>query len=101
MRGLGEKRQKREATRASELRKAHSSENVYFLPEKIPLSRLRPLRDVERSHDGAELLARHMVRGHGRRAVATWSDQRMRWIEPYWKGPEMAAIVEREYRMKL
>jgi len=25
----------------------------------------------------------------------------LRWIEPYWKGPELAAIVEREYKLKI
>jgi hypothetical protein len=33
-------------------------------------------------------------------AAKTWADQRLRWIEPYWKGPDMAAIIERAYRLK-
>jgi hypothetical protein len=41
-----------------------------------------------------------MVRGHWRRAVKTWTDQRLRWIEPHWKGPDMAAIIEHAYRLK-
>jgi hypothetical protein len=40
-----------------------------------------------------------MVRGHWRRAPEGWKDQRMRWIEPYWKGPDLAAIVERAYKL--
>jgi hypothetical protein len=100
-RGLGAKRQKRAETRAAELRKAHSSESVFFLPGKIPISRLRQLRAVERSEGGGELFARFMVRGHWRHPPATWTDQHLRFIEPYWKGPDMATILEREYRMKL
>jgi hypothetical protein len=43
---------------------------------------------------------RFMVRGHWRRAAVTWKDQRPRWIKPYWKGPEIAAVIERAYRLK-
>ncbi len=43
---------------------------------------------------------RFMVRGHWRRAKASWKDQRPRWIKPFWKGPDMAAVIERAYRMK-
>jgi hypothetical protein len=25
---------------------------------------------------------------------------RMRWIQPYWKGPDIAAIIERTYKLK-
>ena len=32
-----------------------------------------------------------MVRGHWRRAAPGWKDQRVRWIGPYWKGPDIAA----------
>jgi hypothetical protein len=38
--------------------------------------------------------------GHWRRAARIWADQRLRWIEPYWKGPDMAAIIERAYRLE-
>jgi hypothetical protein len=41
-----------------------------------------------------------MVRGHWRRAAASWKDQGMRWIEPYWKGPDIAAVIERTYKLK-
>lgn len=101
VKGFGKKRQDRAATRAAELRKAHSNESVFVLPGKIPITRLRQLRDMERSSEGRELFSRFMVRGHWRRPATTWSDQRLRWIEPYWKGPEMATIIEREYRMTM
>ena len=45
-------------------------------------------------------MTRFMVRGHWRRARADWKDQCLRWMEPYWKGPELAAVIEREYQMK-
>lgn len=99
VKGYGKKRQQRAATRAAELRRAHSDESVFFLPGKIPIARLRQLRAIEGSATGRELFARFMVRGHWRRPPTTWSNQRPRWIEPYWKGPEMATIIEREYRM--
>jgi len=41
-----------------------------------------------------------MVRGHWRRPAKKWTDQRLRWIEPYWKGPEMAAVIEKAYRLR-
>ncbi|MCX5748067.1 MAG: SEC-C metal-binding domain-containing protein [Proteobacteria bacterium] len=80
--------------------KSFSSEEVYFLPGTIDITRVRKLQELERAPDGRELLRRHMVRGHWRRAAKTWSDQRLRWIEPYWKGPDMAAIIEQAYRLK-
>jgi len=29
-----------------------------------------------------------------------WTHHRLRWIEPYWKGPDMAAIIEHAYRLE-
>jgi hypothetical protein len=77
-----------------------SSENVYFLPGKIEISRVRNFQKLEQVVSGRRILHRFMVRGHWRRAAAKWTDQRMRWIEPYWKGPDIAAVVERAYRLK-
>jgi len=77
-----------------------SSEQVWFLPGTIDISRLRALEAKQREEGGGQLTHRSMVRGHWRRAAKGWKDQRPRWIKPYWKGPEMAAIVEREYRLK-
>ena len=48
----------------------------------------------------ATIEKRFWVRGHWRRPNASWEDQRLRWIKPYLKGPEMTAIVERAYAMK-
>ena len=47
-----------------------------------------------------KISARFMVRGHWRRANPSRTDQRQRWIEPYWKGPEIATVIEREYRLR-
>ena len=80
--------------------RAFSSEEVYFLPGTIDITRVRKLQELERAPGGRALLRRHMVRGHWRRAAKTWSDQRLRWIEPHWKGPDMAAVIEQAYRLK-
>jgi hypothetical protein len=77
-----------------------SSEEVYFLPGTIDITRVRKIQEIERAPQGGEMLRRYMVRGHWRRAQQNWTDRRLRWIEPYWKGPDMAAIVERAYRLK-
>jgi hypothetical protein len=44
---------------------------------------------------------RFMVRDHWRQANPSWKDQRVRWIAPYWKGPDIAALVERAYQLKM
>jgi hypothetical protein len=93
-------KQARAARRAEALRKDHTGEDVWHLPGKIPISQVRALRELQGGSDGGALFARSMVRGHWRRAPETWRDRSPRWIEPYWKGPELGAIVEREYRMK-
>ena len=46
------------------------------------------------------MMTRFQVRGHWRKANPSWHDQRLRWIEPYWKGPELATIIEKQYEMK-
>ena len=85
--------------RAEALRNKHCGDDVWHLPGKIPISHVRALREMKRGADG-ELFARSMVRGHWRRAPEAWKDSNPRWIMPYWKGPDLAAIVEREYRLK-
>lgn len=94
------KKQAQAARRAEALRKDHTGEDVWHLPGKLPISQVRALRELQRDSDGGALFARSMVRGHWRRAPETWRDRSPRWIEPYWKGPELGAIVEREYHMK-
>jgi hypothetical protein len=45
-------------------------------------------------------MSRFMVRGHWHRPAKAWKQQRPRRIRPYWKGPDMAAMIERAYRLK-
>ncbi len=77
----------------------YSSDEVWFLPGVIKISRLRQLQELERVPSGRKLLHRHMVRGHWRRPPKSWKDQRPRWIEPFWKGPELGAVIERAYQL--
>jgi hypothetical protein len=76
-----------------------TSETVFFLPGAIEISQVRRLQELERVPSGRGLLHRFMVRGHWRWPPTAWRDQRVRWIEPYWKGPDLAAIVERTYKL--
>jgi hypothetical protein len=94
------KEQARTRRRIESLRSEHTGEDVWHLPGRIPISQVRALRELQRGSDGGALFARFMVRGHWRRAPETWRDRSPRWIEPYWKGPELGDIVEREYHMK-
>ena len=71
-----------------------SSEQVWFLPGTIDISRLRALQAKQREEGGGQLTHRSMVRGHWRSAAKGWKDERPRWIEPYWKGPDMAAMTK-------
>jgi hypothetical protein len=79
---------------------AFSADDVYFLPGTIDITNVRRMQELERAPQGREMLRRYMVRGHFRRPARNWSDQTLRWIEPYWKGPDMAAVIERAYRLK-
>ncbi|MBL4849340.1 MAG: hypothetical protein JKY65_27755 [Planctomycetes bacterium] len=82
------------------LQHPHSREEVVHLAGKVAVGRVRQLSELEARDEGARLFSRFMVRGHWRRAAKDWKDQRLRWIEPYWKGPDLASIVEREYRLR-
>ncbi len=77
-----------------------SNEDVFFLPGAIEISHLRNFQQLERIPSGRTILHRFMVRGHWRRAAPGWQDQRIRWIAPYWKGPDIAAVIERTYKLK-
>ena len=79
---------------------AYSSEEVYHLPGHIDIRELRQLQNLSRSPGGGQLMHRFLVRGHWRRPNPSWQDQRPRWIKPYWKGPDVAALIERSYRLR-
>jgi hypothetical protein len=78
----------------------YSSEEVYFLPGAIEISQLRRLQELHRIPAGRTIARRFLVRGHWRRAPVNAADQRMRWVRPYWKGPDMATIIGRTYKLK-
>lgn len=77
-----------------------SSEDVFFLPGAIEISQVRRLSELQRHSKGRSALRRFMVRGHWRRARADAADQRMHWVRPHWKGPDMATVIERTYKLK-
>ena len=77
-----------------------SSESVFFLPGTIDISALRAIQHARRGAGDREQIHRCLVRGHWRRANTGWKDDRPRWIEPHWRGPTAAAIVERQYRLE-
>ncbi len=76
-----------------------SSQEVIYLPGKINISHVQKMQAVEKSKSGGKLMVKFMVRGHWRRANPKWKDQRPRWISPYWKGPDLATVIERQYRL--
>jgi len=80
--------------------KSISSEAVFHLPGKIRISQIRRYQKLRGLETGRRLYKRFMVRGHWRRANPAWKDQRIRWIEPFWKGPDVAAVIEKEYRLE-
>ena len=77
-----------------------SSDSVYFLPGTIDIRSVRRFQELERAPEGRSMLSRFMVRGHWRRPQKGWTEQKLRWIEPYWKGPDMASVIERAYKLK-
>ena len=98
---LGKIKQHRLSNKIKEMKKVYSAENAFFLPGKIEISKLRLLSKLEKTSKGRTIMKRFMVRGHWRKANPSWKDQNLRWIEPFWKGPDLAAVIEREYRMKI
>ncbi len=95
----GEKR-RRAQRQVARFRNEATGEDVFYLPGKIPISQVEQLSKIEGSKSGGQLMTRFMVRGHWRTANPSWNDQRPRWISPYWKGPDLATVIEREYEMK-
>jgi hypothetical protein len=85
---------------AQEAVAGHSAEEVYYLPGHIDIRELRQLQAVDRAPGGRALMHRFLVRGHWRRPGPSWKGLHLRWIRPYRKGPDMAALVERAYRLR-
>ncbi len=78
----------------------HTADKVFHLPGTIDIQNVQRLAAIARAPAGREIMHRFLVRGHWRRPNPNWKDQAMRWIEPYWKGPDMASVIERAYRLK-
>jgi hypothetical protein len=76
-----------------------SHEDVFYLPGRIVVG-----NQGGESHPHGEpsyiIQKRFWVRGHWRRPNPSWEDQRLRWIAPYLKGPELTAVIEREYELR-
>ena len=77
-----------------------SSEEVYFLPGAIEISRVRQMQEAGAHAQRATAAPPLHGPRHWRRPAPDWRIQRMRWIEPYWKGPDIAAVIERTYRLE-
>lgn len=73
---------------------------MFFLPGAIEISEVRRLQELDRHSEGRGVLRRFMVRGHWRRARAGAAEQRLSWVRPHWKGPDLATIIERAYKLK-
>jgi hypothetical protein len=93
-------RKSRTGSPKGQARRVFTSEEVFYLPGPIEISNTKHLQELGRTVEGGKLLHRFMVRGHWRRPNPSWKDQRLRWIAPYWKGPDLAATIERTYRLK-
>jgi hypothetical protein len=76
-----------------------SGDGVYYLPGRITIGPQQAGDAQAGTRTGTTIVQRFWVRGHWRRPHTSWQDQRVRWIAPYLKGPEMAAIAEREYAL--
>lgn len=96
----GPKKRKKLSRQIDKLAKTYSLEDIFFLPGKIDISQYQRLSGLQKFREGRRIHSRFMVRGHWRKAATHWKDQRLRWIEPYWKGPDGAIPLDREYRLK-
>lgn len=77
-----------------------SGETVFYLPNRIVIGPPQGTSDLPAGKPGRQIEKRFWVRGHWRKPNPSWEDQRLRWIAPYLKGPEMTAIIERAYDLK-
>lgn len=77
-----------------------SGETVFYLPNRILIGPPQGASDLPSGQPGRRIDKRFWVRGHWRKPNPSWEDQRLRWVAPYLKGPEMTAIIERAYDLK-
>lgn len=80
-----------------------TGETVFFLPGRVRIVRGEGDEGVPEAPVPAnaqrQVLKRFWVRGHWRRPNPTWQDQRLRWVQPYLKGPDAAVVIERQYQV--
>ena len=96
----GPKKRSKLLKKRGEISSSKAIDDIFYLPGKIDISRLKYYRELSKTSEGRTISKRFMVRGHWRKANPTWKDQSLRWIQPYWKGPEDGVHIEKEYRMK-
>lgn len=61
------------------------------------------LEDPSGTRQGSSPTVRWLVRGHKRYQACgpQWSERKLIWIMPYWKGPEGAEILSRPHEVKI
>jgi hypothetical protein len=96
----------REKAKKARYEARKESELDYFaVGESVPLIYVRKgdVRDAELPcpNDSREYAVRFIVRGHWRNQACGpgLSERRLVWIKPYYKGPEMADLVNRPYKV--
>ena len=77
-----------------------SGEEVFYLPGRILVGASPNETTRTRKPPRHVIQKRFWVRGHWRRPNPSWHDQRLRWIAPFLKGPELTAIIEKEYELR-
>lgn len=57
---------------------------------------------IPSEHSGRKIDTRFMVRGHYRNVAygPNKSYRELKWIMPYWKGPELAEVVNKTYKLR-
>lgn len=71
---------------------------MFYLPGRIKIGSAPGTGAASSGVAEWKLSKRFRVRGHWRRPSPAWADQRLRWIEPRLKGPEMTSQNRRDAR---
>jgi len=77
-----------------------SGNEAFYLPGRIVVGEPSGETQPSKRQHTYVIKKRFWVRGHWRRANPNWQDQRLRWIAPHLKGPDLTAIIEREYELR-
>jgi hypothetical protein len=97
-----EKRRKKKGRKAKKIEDSGAYPRVYLMGSKV---KLRPelkraaseiaLGSSKKHHvEGWDLRTRHTVRGHWKQQAYGEGNalRKLKWIQPYWRGPEGAAV---------